>query len=130
MVTQEEANIVLKPEGVSNFVDMSSWDINKYRETLKIALDTRCYELLKKCQAGIKLTRDEKDYLFHQGFSGLNEVGIKRAGWFINFRPFLKTYWIKYDHGNIWEVHALDKTSIRNSFYTNSGILKIVEVNN
>jgi hypothetical protein len=77
--------------------------------------------------SGVKLTREIKDRIFHklQGNSGTCEYRL--GGWIFPFRQFMKTYLVKYNYNGWQEIKAFDKMCIRNSWYTNSGIIEILE---
>jgi|2_EtaG_2_1085320.scaffolds.fasta_scaffold68510_3 hypothetical protein len=87
--------------------------------------ENKNYELV---QSEIKLTRNQKDNIFHciQGNSGNGYY--KHAGWVFPFYHFMKTYLVKYNYVGWQEIKAFDKMCIRNSWYTNSGIIKIIEL--
>ncbi len=74
-----------------------------------------------------KLTREEKDLIF----DSVDSSGLyKYMGWAYPFYHYMKTYLVKYKHNdNTWiEIKAFDKTCIRNSHRTKSGILEIIEL--
>ena len=56
------------------------------------------------------------------------EVNNKLMGWIFPFASYMKTYLVKYEYSGWQEVKAFDKMCIRNSWYTNSGIIKIIEI--
>ena len=59
-----------------------------------------------------------------------NKGDYKLMGMIIPIKQFMKLYLVKYSYDNTWhEVYAFDKTCIRNSFYTNSCIVSIMEFN-
>jgi hypothetical protein len=74
-----------------------------------------------------ELTQVEKIRVFkelrHNCFS---KRGIPLLGVMFDFTPLLKKYWIKLKYGDILEVYALNKTSIRD--YYKSEISKIIEI--
>lgn len=77
---------------------------------------------------GEDLTRNEKNSLFEslqsQGYNGYYRL----SGWEFNFRQFMKRYLVKYNYDNSWtEIWAFDKTCVRNSDYTKSNILEIIQ---
>lgn len=85
-----------------------------------------CFEKLNK---GIRLNRNEKNYLFHclQGNTGKHSYRL--LGWVFPFGPFFKTYIVKYKFSSDWtEIKAPDKTAIRTSYLTRMGILEIKEL--
>ena len=82
----------------------------------------------KRLRNGEKLTRAEKDYLFHLTQSNSGGKNYMVMGVIIPFGGYFKEYWVSYNYGSIHSVYAPDKTAIRSSFYTNSGINKIVEI--
>lgn len=79
-------------------------------------------------QRDIKLTREQKDDLFHTLQSNSGKRSYRLMGVAIPFWAYLKKYWVQYGHGSIYEVFAPDKTSIRASYYTGRDIVKIVEI--
>lgn len=81
-----------------------------------------------KLKQGTKLSREEKNSLFHmlQGNSGKHNYML--MGCVIPFKQFFKRYFVKYSYGSIEEIWSFDKTCIRSSFYTNSGISEIIEI--
>ena len=79
-------------------------------------------------QNDIKLTREEKNHLFHLLQSNSGDRYYRLMGVAIPFWAYLKKYWVQYEYGNIVQIYAPDKTSIRKSFYTCQGIIKIVEI--
>ena len=88
----------------------------------------RIMKYYNKLKQGSKLTREEKNILFHilQGNSGKHNYML--MGCVIPFKQFLKRYFVKYNYGSIEEIWSFDKTCIRNSFYTNSCISEIIEI--
>ena len=76
---------------------------------------------------GEKLTRAEKNTVFHSLQSNSRDTNYKISGWVFPFKQFLKRYLVQYDYEKVWhEVWAFDKTCIRESFYTKSNIAEIV----
>jgi hypothetical protein len=77
------------------------------------------------------LTREEKDSFFHRIQSNNSGTGYyRKGGWVFPFKSYMKPYLVKYGYErNTWrEIWAFDKTCIRNSYYTNSGIEKIINL--
>lgn len=82
--------------------------------------------LLSMLENGEKLARDDKDYVFQ--FIEPNRYGkYKLAGWVFDFQQYMNRYLVDYRHYGWIEVWALDKISIRNSTYSGSGILEIIQ---
>ena len=80
-----------------------------------------------------KLTEDEKELietvfgeLWHPDTytQGIAKIG----GYIVDFRPFLKSYWVKTRYYGIREIKAFNKTYIRKLSTTPSEIIKIVEI--
>jgi hypothetical protein len=92
---------------------------------------TKPYELFLKLSNGAKLNREEKDYLFHALQQNSGKSNYMIYGVIIPFGQFMKTYIVKYSYeSNNWrEIKAFDKMCIRNSYYTNSQIVEIRELN-
>ena len=86
-------------------------------------------EYFNRLCKGETLTRNEKNELFHmlQGNSG--NPDYKVAGWIFPFGQFMRTYLVKYDYErSVWrEMKAFDRTCIRYSFYSNRGIVEILD---
>ena len=93
--------------------------------------NTKIYELFTQLSNGVKLTRKDKDYLFNSMCQNSGRSNYMLYGVIIPFAQFMKTYIVKYNYEpNRWvEVYAFDKMCIRNSFYTNHGIVEIRELN-
>lgn len=63
------------------------------------------------------LTRDEKDKLQNRLMNNsYSKTGVPIAGWMFDFYGYLKVYVVK-QYGSWNEVHAFDKTAIRNNTY-------------
>jgi hypothetical protein len=101
------------------------------RGNVELIKGTKVYELFLKLSNGSKLSREDKDYLFHSMRQNSGKSNYMLYGVIIPFGQFMKTYLVKYSYEmNNWrEVLAFDKTCIRNSFYTNSNIVQIRELN-
>jgi len=110
---------------MKNVYKFVKWDVQPVEDQK----DTNHYKLLEKLNNGETLTRQEKDSLSLYEYCGCIHVG----GWCFNFRPYLKTFWIKTKYDGIIETYAFDKTNVRALFKKNymsqSQIIKIVEVN-
>lgn len=110
---------------MKNVYKFVSWEV----DPLDKQKDLNHYKLLEKLNEGKTLTRAEKNSL------NLNEYcGVKRyLGYAFDFRPFLKTFWVKLRNRGIEEVYAFDKTHVRTQLHaeyvSNYQILKIVEIN-
>ena len=81
---------------------------------------------MEKLNKGEELTREEKNSIPAKGYTQI-------AGYQFNFRPFLKTFWIKTKYYNIIERYATDKTAARyqlnaKEYTPNSQIIKIMQV--
>lgn len=87
------------------------------------------YQLLLKVKNGTATTED-KDNIFHQIYHSCygSKKKIALAGCYIDFSKWLKRYWVQYNYGQIVEMYAFNKMNIRKNRYTNTGIVKIVEV--
>ena len=92
-------------------------------------VNTKIYKIHKKAISGKRLTRDEKDYVFMnlQGCT-YSKTKVALLGVFLDFKPILKRFFVTYTYGDVREIHAPDKMSIRNSYYTNSNIKEIIEI--
>jgi hypothetical protein len=100
------------------------------RGTLEIIINSMIYDYYKRLVNGEKLSRFDKDTLFHKIQSNGNKEEYKLMGMIIPFKQFMKLYLVKYNYDNMWYgIYAFDKTCIRNSFYTNSNIVQIMEFN-
>ena len=80
-----------------------------------------------------KLTEDEKELIetvFGElGHPNTYTQGIaKILGYIVDFRPFLKSYWVKTKYYGIREIKAFNKTYIRKLATTPSEIIKIIEI--
>lgn len=84
----------------------------------------------RRLEKGELLNRDEKDQLFQLLCGNTGKTNYKVLGWVFPFGQFFKKYLVKYKHDpDIWrEICAPDKTAIRNCYYTNSGIVKIIDL--
>ena len=93
----------------------------------RVSKTTPQYLPFDRLAAGELLTREEKNSLFHilQGNSGKHNY--MRMGWIYPFGQWMKTYLVKYKHYGWQEIKAFDKTCIRSSWYTNSGIIEIIQ---
>jgi len=80
------------------------------------------------CKSGVKLTREQKDKIFHSLQSNSGKHNYKMSGWVYPFKQFMKRYFVVYTEGDIREIYAFDKTCIRYSYYTKSNILEIHEI--
>lgn len=85
-------------------------------------------EFFNRLCDGKTLTREEKNTLFHNLESQHHKGYYRLAGWAFNFKQFMNRYLVKYNHEGWQEIYAFDKTCIRSSFYTNSGIIEIIQV--
>ena len=104
-------------EGISPFNE---------RGNVKKLINTYTFKLHQKAIKGKKLTQDEKDRIYQ---------GINRNSFFkdsipfqavrFNFSKILKTYFVQFNTGDIQQVKAINKTSIRNE---EMGVNRIVEV--
>lgn len=97
-----------------------SWDV----DPLETLAGTRVYQLHEKIEAGKKLNREEKDYLFELCEHGRRSYHL-RGGWCFNFIDCLNHYAIKRTYGSLDEVYAPDKMAIRNSQHGSHHIHKI-----
>jgi hypothetical protein len=105
------------------------YPFNELGDIRKI-LDSKIYKLYQKLASHQILTRQEKDYLFHNIQSNSGKPNYMLMGMIIPFKQFMKLYLVKYSYEDTWkEIYAFDKTCIRNSFYTNSCISGILEFN-
>lgn len=77
-----------------------------------------------------KLSREQKDRIFHKLQSNSGGSNYRLSGWVFPFGTFMKTFLVKYKYEpNVWrEIKAFDKTCIRSSYHTNSNIVEIVEL--
>jgi len=92
-------------------------------------VNTKIYKIHKKAISGKRLTRDEKDYIFmNLQKCSYSKTKVALLGVFLDFRPILKRFFVKYTYGDVREIYAPDKMSIRNSYYTNSNIKEIIEI--
>jgi len=97
-----------------------NWGVGKLEE-LKTSFP---YRLKTKVLKNKKITRKEKNQLYaelqHNSYS---KTGIPLHGYMFDFSDVLNEYFIEMDHGGIFKVFAIDKTSIREN---ERGIKKIV----
>lgn len=90
---------------------------------------SKLFRIHQKAMKGNKLTRSEKDFIFHRiNESTQSTTGIALMGYIYDFGSVLKRYIVKYDDGFVNELRAFDKTCIRNCSYTNSRISEIIEI--
>lgn len=73
------------------------------------------------------LAREEKDNLFHSLQGNTGKHNYRLGGWIYPFGQWMNTYLVKYKHYGWQEIKAFDKTCIRSSWYTNSGIIEILQ---
>jgi hypothetical protein len=100
------------------------------RGTLENIIYSNMYKMFQKLVNKEPLTREEKNNVFHEIQSNSGHGDYKLMGMIIPFKQFMKLYLVKYNYDNRWcEIYAFDKTCIRNSFYTNSNIVCILEFN-
>jgi len=78
--------------------------------------------------SGAKLSREVKDRIFHKIQRNSSKAYYRLMGWIFPFASYMKTYLVKYKYYGWQEIKAFDKMCIRNSWYTNSGIIKIIEL--
>lgn len=99
------------------------------RGNIENIIGTNIFNIHQKLVNGKKLTQEEKNYVFEKirDNSYFND-GVALMGMRLNFKPYLKRYYVKYNYGNIIEMYAFNKTNIRTNIYTKSGIIEIVEV--
>ena len=94
-----------------------------------VVINSKIYKIHKKAISGKRLTRDEKDYIFmNLQKCTYSKTKVALLGVFLDFRPILKRFFVKYTYGDVREIYAPDKMSIRNSYYTNSNIKEIIEI--
>jgi hypothetical protein len=100
------------------------------RGTLDSIINSNAYAYFQKLANGQKLSRLDKDTLFHNIQANSGKGNYMLMGMIIPFKQFMKLYLVKYNYENTWhEIYAFDKTCIRNSFYTNSCVSSIMEFN-
>ena len=75
-----------------------------------------------------KLTKEEKQDIFERVVVCDWKYGIKYQGWFFDFKPWLKKYWVKTMWGGIREYYAFSKTQLRDYIKFEGKILKIIEL--
>jgi hypothetical protein len=94
-------------------------------------LDSKAGIYFTRLENGEELNRKEKDELFHLLYGNSGKTNYMLSGWIFPFGQFFKTFIVKYNHtpGQWTEIKAPDKTAIRASFYTNTGIIDIKELN-
>ena len=87
---------------------------------------SKAYRILSDLCDGLKISQDDKDFIYEyiRSSSYFNDA-VALLGVKIDFSPFLKRYWVKFDYGTIQEFYAFNKTSIRNC---ENNIMKIKEV--
>lgn len=89
-----------------------NWDVPEL-ENLKSAT---AYILRGKINNGVKLTREEKDWITEKvNTNSYSKKGIPVSGWMFPFGDILKRYWVK-SHSSISEHYAVDKTSLRKMY--------------
>jgi hypothetical protein len=84
----------------------------------------------KVTEKGVKgLTREEKNNFFHSMQNNSGKHYYMLGGWTFPFKQFMKRFAVKYNYDSGFsEIWAFDKTCIRSSFYTNSGVVEIIEL--
>lgn len=90
------------------------WDV----EPLDQLKDTFVYKVKQKVLQNKELTRQEKNELYKQlRNNSYSKTGVPLQGWLFDFKMILRTFLIayKYDVNTFHRVHAIDKTSIRES---------------
>lgn len=89
--------------------------------------ESKAAKLRFKIDNGEKLTRDDKNWITDAvNQNTYSKWGVPVCGWMIPFNDVLKRYLIR-TLGNDWhEVHAIDKTSLRE--YWGGKIDEIVEI--
>lgn len=103
-----------------------NWEVPELKE-LK---NSKAYEVHEKLNKGIKLSREEKNWVFEKlQTNSYSNIGIPLRGWMFDLSDFLKEYWVELKYYGIVKVYSLDKTSIRN-YYSSHNVLKIMEVKN
>lgn len=73
------------------------------------------------------LTREQKDRIFLCLQSNSGNGYYRLSGWVFPFAEYMKTFLVKYEFYGWQEIKAFDKTCIRKSYYTNSGLVEIIE---
>lgn len=86
-----------------------SWDVPE----LASLAQSRAYQLRQKANAGMELSRSDKNWLT----SAVNnnayfKHGVPLQGWHFDFSDLLRRYWVK-QYGHISQYYAVDKTSLR-----------------
>ena len=101
-----------------------SWEIPDL-DTLK---ESRAYRLRALLNAGIKLNRDQKNWLTEAvNSNAYSKHGVPVMGWMFNFRDVLRRFFVK-QYGHVQEYYATDKTALRS--YICGSIDEIVELPN
>lgn len=94
------------------------------------ALDTlkgsKAYQLREKLNNGVKLNREEKNWLTKAIHSNSYfRRGVPVMGWIFDFSDAVHLYWV-CQYGHISEYYALDKTALKSILY--GRVEKIVEL--
>ncbi len=75
--------------------------------------NSKVYLLKEKCINGLKLTRDEKDWITEKVFCNcFSKHSVPLMGYMFEFKKYLKRYLCNLD-GHWSEHYAFDKTSLR-----------------
>lgn len=86
--------------------------IYKFTETdYNLNISDTIYYIYDKLNKGEKLNNNDKEYL-HNYFSFNNGV-CKLMGWLIDFREFLKCYYVETQYCGIQKTYAINKTYAR-----------------
>jgi hypothetical protein len=90
---------------------------------------SRVVEIRRKINEGIKLSREEKNYITECCIKDNHSYSISLMGWKFSFSDILKKYLVndKYNTRNWSEYYAVDVTSLREAIYDNT--CKIIEFN-
>ena len=74
------------------------------------------------------LTKEVQQIIFDSTVRCDWQGGIKYQGWYFDFRPWMRCFWVKTQYGGIREYWAFSKQQVRNYIVGEGKILKIVEI--
>lgn len=113
---------------------MENQNIYKFTDTnytFEQVSETKAAKLRSKIDNNEKITREEKNWITESVMSNMySKWGIPVVGWMISFRDVLKRYVVRFSYDSYWtEIHAIDKTSIRNLYKSIEEIVEISKKN-
>ena len=77
----------------------------------------KVYDLKVKCMAGVRLSREEKNWLAGKlVVSSYGRTAIALMGWMFSFYDYMNRYLVR-QYGQWTEYYAPDRTSLRKALY-------------